>query len=60
MRRLDPAGLDPGCHRLDALAVAWQQQAGAVAPSWGDAVGMAERRTKRIDIGCKPRFTVVR
>ena len=60
MRCLHPAGLDPGSHRLDALAVTRQQQAGAVAPNRGDAVGMAERRTKRLDIGRKPRFTVVR
>jgi hypothetical protein len=60
MSGLDPSGLNPGRHRLDALALARQQQASAVAPSRGDAVSMAQRRTKRLDKGCKPRFTAVR
>jgi hypothetical protein len=42
VRRLDPAGLEPGRHRLDALAIARQQHSGAVAASRGDAVGMAK------------------
>jgi hypothetical protein len=43
---LDTPGLDPGSHRLDALAVARQQQAGAIAPGRRDAVAMAEGRTR--------------
>ena len=51
MSRLDPAGLDPDRHRLDALALARQQQASAVAPNRGDAVSMPERGTNRFDMG---------
>jgi hypothetical protein len=60
MGGLNPTGLDPGGHGLDALALAGQQQAGAGAAQWGDAVSMAEGRAKRLDIGSKPRFTAVR
>jgi hypothetical protein len=51
MGGLDPPRLDARGHRLNALALARQQQACAVAPSRGDAVGMAEGRAKRLDIG---------
>ena len=60
MGSLDPSGLNPGGYRLDALALARQQQAGAVAPGRRNAVGMAESRAQRLDIALKPRFTVVR
>ena len=51
MGGLDPSGLDPSRHRLDALALAGQQQARAVAPNRGEAVSMAEGCAKRLDIG---------
>jgi transposase len=56
----DPAGFDPGGHGLDTLAIAGQQQAGAVAAKWRDAVGMTKRGAECLDIGGKPRFTAVR
>jgi hypothetical protein len=60
MSGLDPTGLDAGGHGLDALALARQQQAGAVVAKRGDAVSMAESRAKCLDIGREPRFTVAR
>jgi hypothetical protein len=57
---LDPTGLDPGGHGLDAFAVPWQQQTGAVVAKRGEAVSMAESRAKRLDIGSEPRFTAAR
>jgi hypothetical protein len=60
MGGLDPTGLDPGGYRLDAFAVPWQQQAGAVVAKRGDAVSMAESRGKCLDIGGEARFTVAR
>ena len=60
MGGLDSPGLDPGGHRLNALAVTTQQQARAVAPGRGNAVGMVKGAAKRLDIALKPRFTVVR
>jgi hypothetical protein len=55
---LNASGLDASRHRLDALALAGQQQAGAVVAGRCDAVGMAEGSAKRLDIGGKPHFTV--
>ena len=60
MSGLDPTRLDPGGDGLDALAVARQQQAGAVVAKRDDAVSMAESRAKRLDIGSEARFTIAR
>jgi hypothetical protein len=51
VRRLNASGLDPGRYRLDALAVAWQQQPSAIPPNRSDAVGMSKRVTECLDIG---------
>ena len=58
MGGLEPAGLDPGYHRLEALAVTRQQQASAAAPNRGDAVGVPDRIAERLNV--KPQFVVAR
>jgi hypothetical protein len=55
---LDPPGLNPRSHGLDALALARQQQAGAIPPGRADAVGMTESRAQRLDIAFKPQLTI--
>jgi len=46
-------------HRLDALALAWQHQAHAIVAQRSGPVGVANDAHKAIDIGRKPRFTVI-
>jgi hypothetical protein len=47
-----------GRHRLDALALARQQQAGAIRPQRAGPVGVPERLRKALDIGQEARFPV--
>jgi len=54
MRRLHAPGLHPRGHRLDALAIAGQQQSGAIGSEWRTPVGMTKRRRNRLDIGGEP------
>jgi hypothetical protein len=55
--RLHPARLDPSGHRLDALALARQQQPGAVGPRRRRPAGMAQHRHDRLQIGAQPLLT---
>jgi hypothetical protein len=48
--RADPERLDPGRHRLDALALARQQKTGGVGPQRCPPVGVAEHRAQKIDV----------
>ena len=50
VRRADPERLDPGRHRLDALALARQQQAGGVGPQRRPPVRVAEHRAQKLDL----------
>jgi hypothetical protein len=44
-------GVKPCCHRLDALALTGQQQAGAISLRCGRAAGMSQHTGDRIQIG---------
>ena len=54
VRRLHPGRRDPGGHRLDALALARQQQPGAVGLRCCDPACMAQHRHDRVQIGGEP------
>ncbi len=54
MRRLHAPRLHARRHRLDALAIARQQQSRAIRSERRRAIGMAQRRRDRLDIGDKP------
>jgi hypothetical protein len=60
MGGLNPTGLNPGGHGLDALAIAGQQQPSAVAAKRGEAIGVAEGCAERLDIRMEARFTAAR
>src|SRR3954453_6483673 len=49
--RLHPGRRDPGSHRLDALALARQQQPGAVGPPRRGPARMAQHRHDRVQVG---------
>jgi hypothetical protein len=51
MRCLHAPRFNASSHRLDALAGARQQQAGAVGSEWDAAVGMTKSCAQRLDIG---------
>jgi hypothetical protein len=53
VRRADPERLNPRCHRLDALALARQQEAGGVGAQRLAPVGVAEHRAQELDIAPK-------
>ena len=57
MRRLHATGRNPRRHRLDALALARQQQPRAIGLQRRLPVSVAERRRQGLDIGRKSRFT---
>ena len=57
---LHMCGVEPRRHRLDALALTGQQQAGAVGLRRGRAAGMPQHTGNRIQIGRQPRFAVQR
>jgi hypothetical protein len=57
LRRLHPLRLQPGRHRLDALALTRQQQPGAVGLERRGAISVAEFRNQRIEIGVETGFT---
>src|SRR5687768_18110575 len=44
-------------HRFAALALAWQQQAGAITAQRGDPVGMADDLAQRRHVGLEPDLT---
>jgi len=50
---LHPPRLDTGCHRLDTLAIAWEQQSRAIRAERCGAVGMAKNRRDRLDVSGK-------
>jgi hypothetical protein len=54
MRGSHPPGLDARGHRLDAFALARQQQPGAIRSERCGAIGMAEDRGDRLDITSEP------
>jgi hypothetical protein len=58
MRGLVPPRLDSGRDALNALALAGQQTAGAIALGRGGAVGMAEDSANRFDMGGDARCIV--
>ena len=53
---LHMGGVEPRRHRLDALALTGQQQAGAVGLRRGRAAGMPQHSGNRIQIGRQPGF----
>ena len=53
---LHMGGVEPRRHRLDALALTGQQQAGAVGLRRGRAAGMPQHTGNRIQISRQPRF----
>ena len=57
---LHMGGVEPRCHRLDALALAGQQQAGAIGARRGRAAGMPQHSGNRIQISRQPRFAAQR
>lgn len=57
VRRLNTPRLHPCRHRLDALALAWQKQPGAIGLQRRHPVSMTQCRGERLDIGRKTRFT---
>ncbi len=54
VRGLHPVRRQPGGHRLDALALARQQQPGAVGVERRPAVGVAERGGQGVEVGLEP------
>ncbi len=59
MSRLHPAGRHPGGYGLDALALARQQQAGAVGPERRHPVSVPQGASQCLDIESKPCFAAV-
>jgi hypothetical protein len=49
-----PPGLNACGHRLDAFAIARQQQSCTIRLERRDAIGMAKNRRNRLDISSKP------
>jgi hypothetical protein len=54
MRRTDPERLDPRRHRLKALALARQQQAGGVGPQRRAPIRMPEHVAQPFDVAPEP------
>ena len=54
VRRADPGRLDPGRHRLEALALARQQQAGGVGPQRLPPVRVAQHPAQPLDVAPEP------
>ena len=54
---LDMARIEAGGHRLDTLALAGQQQAGAIAAQRIDPVGVADHLGKSAYVSLEPDFT---
>ena len=50
----DAAGIHPRRHRLDALALARQDQASAIGAKWAGAVGVPQSQSQALDIRRKP------
>jgi hypothetical protein len=57
VRRLHPGRRDPRRHRLNALALARQQQPGAVGPGRRRPAAVRHRRHDRVQIGGEPLLT---
>jgi hypothetical protein len=55
--RLYRGRCDPCRHWFDALALAWQQQPGAIGPRRRFPTGMAQHRDNPIQIRCEPRLS---
>ncbi len=53
MGRLNPSGFEPGCHRFDALALARQDQPGAVGLQRRRTISMTQSPRQGLNIGCK-------
>src|SRR4051794_27411285 len=54
---LDMPRIEARRHRLDALALARQQQAGAITAQWIDPVGVTDRLGKSVYVGLEPDLT---
>ena len=54
---LDMPRIEAGGHRLDALALARQQQAGAIAAQRIDPVGVADRLGQSVYVSLEPDLT---
>ena len=54
---LDMPRIEAGGHRLDALALARQQQAGAIAAQRIDPVGVTDLLAKSVYVGLEPDLT---
>src|SRR3954463_5479215 len=54
---LDMPRIEAGGHRLDALALAGQQQAGAITAQWIDPVGVTDRLGKSAYVSLEPDLT---
>src|SRR3954464_4192570 len=54
---LDMPRIEAGGHRLDALVLARQQQAGAITAQWIDPVGVTDLFGKSVYIGLEPDLT---
>ena len=53
MDGLNPSGFEPGCHRFDALALARQDQPGAVSPQGRHTISMTQSLRQMFNIGGK-------
>src|SRR5689334_2588701 len=54
---LDMPRIEAGSHRFDALALAGQQQAGAITAQWIDPVGVTDLLGKSVYVGLEPDLT---